>query len=327
MKPLHIEIFSPSPIHSPVHTIDIAPAILLNRFHSRISASWRAVPVPASVHGIDKMPSEYKKHSLPILPSTDFINARVGEGPACHRYEREFTDLMFVATIGCVMWGVSTYNPDIKTPEDLIGKKIGVEPEGGAPRVYSDAVFRDAWGIYDKVEMKDYHPPQVKQGLLSGDIDATFWIHTWETADGFACGDMDFLDERQVYWVGLSLEDVERINKSNPFKIHRQLMPRGSIRAAGPKADPPEDVGLPGFALALCAWDSTEEALTYELVRFFDEKSELWPDMVLGCPMSLGRMVRFPGITKDMVHPGALRYYEEKGVEIGEPIQLRRIGE
>ncbi len=47
-------------------------------------------------------------------------------------------------------------------------------PKEGAPLVLSDAVFRDAWGIYDKVEMKDYHPPQVKQGLLSGDIDATF---------------------------------------------------------------------------------------------------------------------------------------------------------
>lgn len=327
MKPLHIEIFSPSPIQSSVHTIDIAPTILLNRFHSHVSASWRAIPVPASVHGIDKMPPEHKKHIFPILPSTDFLLARMGKGPDCHRYEREFTDLKFVATIGCITWGLSTFNPDIKTPEDLIGKKIGVEAEGGAPRVLSDAVLRDAWGIYDKVEIKDYHPPQVKIGLLSGDIDATFWIQTWETVDGFACSDMDILDERQVYWVGLSLEDIDRINRANPFKLHRQLMPRGSIRATGQKADPPEDVGLPGFALSLCAWDDSEEELIYEMVRFLDEKSELWPDRVLGCPFSLARMAKFPGITEDMVHPGALRYYQEKAVEIGMPVQLLRIGE
>jgi hypothetical protein len=36
-------------------------------------------------------------------------------------------------------------------------------------------------------------------------------------------------------------------------------------------------------------------------------------------------MARFPGITEDMVHPGALKYYTEKKIKIGEPIQLLRI--
>lgn len=323
---VHLELFSPAPIGSvPFHYAAIVPVNLLNRFHSRITASWRAIPVPAMMHKIDTLPSEVKKYSLPILPNTDFVIARQGEGPPCHCYNRAFTELRFVATLCCGTWGVTTYDPEIKTPEQLIGRKIGVEPEGGAPRVLMDAVLRDAWGIYNKVVIVECGPLQVKQGLLSRDLDATFWVRTWEVVDGFACGDLGVLDARETHWVSLSREDVERINNRNPWKTHRVLMPRGSIRARGPKVDPQEDVGLPGFTSALCAWENTEGEVVYELLRFLDEKSQLWPDYTDGCPLSLARMSRFPGITEDTVHAGALRYYNEKGIRVGDPVQLRRL--
>jgi hypothetical protein len=223
-------------------------------------------------------------------------------------------------------WGLVTHDPEIRTPGQLIGKKIGLEPEGGAPRVLTDAVLRDAWGIYDKVQLIDCHPPEVKQGLLSGDLDATFWVRTWEVVDGFQCSDLGVLDAKETHWIGLSLEDVDRINEKNPWDLHRLLMPRGSIRAEGRnKVDPPEDVGLPGFTNGICAWESTEDEVIYELVRFLDEKSVLWPDYTNGCLLNLVRMTRFPGMTEDMVHPGALKYYREKGIPIGNPVQLRRL--
>lgn len=324
-KPVHLDFFSPAPINSNIHPMDIAPVKLLNRFHQWITASWRAIPVPAALHEIDKLPPELKKHTLPLLPNTDFMPARLGEGPACHRYNRAFAELRFVATLGCVGWGLATYDPLIKTPRQLIGKKIGVEPEGGAPRVLMDAVLRDAWGIYGDVILKDYYPPRVKEGLLSGDIDATFWLRAWEVLDGFTCSDPDILDEKDTHWIGLSLEDINRMNTQNSWKLHRLLMPMGSIRARGPKADPPEDVGLPGFTFGICAWEETEGWVVYELLKFLDDKAELWPEYSEGCLLSLGRMSRFPGMTEGMVHPGALIYYKEKGISIGGQVELRRI--
>jgi TRAP-type uncharacterized transport system substrate-binding protein len=230
-----------------------------------------------------------------------------------------------VASVFCATWGIGTYDPEIRSPEHLIGKKIGVEPEGGSPRLFTDALLRDAWGIYDKVTLVGCYPPKAKKGLLSGDLDATHWVRTWEVVGGFECSDLSLLNERQLHWISLSLEDVDRINEKNPWNLHRLLMPRGSIRAKGSKLDPPEDVGLPGFIPAICAWDATEEEVVYEFVRFLDEKSELWPEYSNGRPLSLARMSRFPGITEDMVHPGALRYYNEKGVKVEDPVQLRRL--
>ena len=82
---------------------------------------------------------------------------------------------------------------------------------------------------------------------------------------------------------------------------------------------------MPSFTGAICAWDETEDEVVYELVKFLDEHSHLWPEFTDGCPLSLARMVRFPGLEKDMVHPGAFKYYKEREIEIGEPIQLRRM--
>jgi hypothetical protein len=322
VKPVHLEFFSPAPAGTQNHLMDIAPVKLLNNFHSRITASWRAIPAPDHIHKIYKLPPELKKYSLPIVPNTDFMPARLGRGPAWHEYQREFTDLMFVASTGLVAFGVATYDPEIETPEQLVGKKIGVVPKPSSLRVLIDAVIRDAWRINDKVTLIDCHPPEVREGLLTGHMDATFRIQTWEAVDKFEFLDPGIIEAKSTYWVGLSLEDIDRINKNNPWKLHRVLVPRGALRAAGPKLDPPLDVGMAGFNTAICAWDSTEDDVVYELVKFLDEKATLWPEYTNGCPLSLVRMSRWPGLTEDVVHPAALKYYKDKEIKIGEPVQL-----
>jgi TRAP-type uncharacterized transport system substrate-binding protein len=322
-KPVHLDFISPTPANAATHTMEVAQVKLLNKFHPFITASWRAIPAPHHLLRINELPAEHKNYTLPIVPSTDFIPAIQGDGPApCHCYDKPISDLKFVASITPTPWGLVTCNPDITTPEQLIGKKIGLEPEGGSPRVLADAVLRDAWGIYDKVELKDYRPPQVVKGLLSGDIDATFWMQAWETLGGFECSIPGLLGEKDINWIGLSFEDVNRINEKNNWQTGRALVPMGSIRVAGPKQDPPQDVALPSFTGAICAWDGTEDEVIYELVRFLSKKSELWSEFSGGCPLSLARMSRYPGLKEEMVHPGALKYYKEKSVGIGGLVQL-----
>ncbi|MBW1769331.1 MAG: hypothetical protein JRJ65_20085 [Deltaproteobacteria bacterium] len=79
------------------------------------------------------------------------------------------------------------------------------------------------------------------------------------------------------------------------------------------------------FSTAICGWDSTDDEVVYELVKFLDEKSWLWPEFSGGRPMSLARMSRYPGLTEDMVHPAALEYYKEKGISIGRNVKLHRM--
>ena len=83
------------------------------------------------------------------------------------------------------------------------------------------------------------------------------------------------------------------------------------------------DVGMAGLSTALCPWDSTEDEVIYELIKFMDEHSYLWPGFTNGCPLSLSRMSRFPGMTEDVVHSGAIRYYDDMVIKIETPVQLQ----
>jgi len=69
---------------------------------------------------------------------------------------------------------------------------------------------------------------------------------------------------------------------------------------------------------ALTAWDTTDEELVYQLLKFFAvDNAEEWSE-VMGSAQSPELLAGrgFLGLTKEMIHPGALRFYEEQGVEI-----------
>jgi len=324
IKPVHLDFISPGPIN-------IVTTKLLNKFHPWITASARAIPAPDHIHKINKLPPELKKFTLPLVPNTDFMYAWQAGGPPEHKYERKFTDLKFIASKPGSSPGIFTLDQDIHNPGDLVGKRVGVVPKASSNWIWTYGLLNDAWDIYDKVTLVTCPAP--KHGLeklLNGEIDATMWgLFLMETIDGngfLTRPGLEDFEGKRINWINVSLKDMEMINKANPWKMGRVVMAKGSLRAEGPKAlDPQEDVGLVDFSTAICGWDSTDDEVVYELVKFLDEKSWLWPEFSGGRPMSLARMSRYPGLTEDMVHPAALEYYKEKGISIGRNVKLHRM--
>ena len=227
--------------------------------------------------------------------------------------------------------GIFTLDQDIHTPEDLVGKKIGVVPKASSNWIWTYALLNDAWDIYDKVNLVTCPTPNHGlEKILKGEIDATMWgFFLMETIDGNGFSTQPGLDDfegKKINWINVSLEDVEKVNEVNPWKMGRVIMPKGSLRSEGVKAlDPQEDVGLVDFSTAICGWDSTDDDVVYELLKFLDEKSSLWPEFSGGRPMSLARMSRYPGLTENMVHPAALIYYKEQGITIGTEVSLLQL--
>ena len=57
--------------------------------------------------------------------------------------------------------------------------------------------------------------------------------------------------------------------------------------------------------------------MIYELVKFLDENSAEW-ELRTRNPGGVEAMADFdPSVTEALVHPGALRYFKEKGIKIG----------
>jgi len=324
IKPVHLDFISPGPIN-------LVTTKLLNKFHPWITATSRAIPAPDHLHKIHTLPPELKKFTLPIMPNTDFTYAVQAGGPPEHKYEREFKDLKFIASKSVSSPGIFTLEQGIQTPEQLEGKRIGVVPKASSNWIWTYAILRDAWNIYDKVTLVTCPTPMHGiEKLISGEMDATMWgFFIYETIDGNGFStrpSLKLLEGKKIHWISLSLEDVEKINRANPWKMGRLLMPKGSLKSEGVIAiDPPNDVGLVDFTVAICAWDITDDDVVYELLKFLDEKAALWPEFSGGRPMSLARMSRYPGLTEDMVHPAALKYYKEKGIHVGREVILHRM--
>jgi len=303
---------------------------LFDQEYPKISSTWKWLPLPVSVNNIDKMPAEQRKYGFAaFLPVTDFLLARAGGGPEKHKYAREYTDLLFVGNITNGGWTFLTRDPELaKDPKKLAGKVVGVinPPEArawGSPDLLAYSILKDAWGIYDEVDLVKVTLPEVGAMFDAELIDAAFWGMANNMSGSYNIPPPFYstFQDNQYYWIPLNQADVDKINAANTWQINLLTVPKGSIKIPGPPAktvNPPEDVTMCDFGGAFTAWEDTEEDVVYEMLRFIVANADKIKEANLRMQVDPEKMAQWPGLTRDMVHPGALRYYETQGIKIGE---------
>lgn len=324
---MEIEFYSPSPPGSSGELMAKFFCNLLNESHPWLRASYKCIPVPDSVNLIDEFEPEKKKHTLLFCPSTDFILARKGSGPPKHKYYREHPDLMFAGTIGRTGRTFITPFPEIaEDPQKLDGRTVGLinSMDGdhwGSPMILSLSILRDAWGIYDEVKMIQVGIPDLNDAFENGKVAAAFLgvvdICSGKLNIGEALS--AFLKRKPCYWIPLFQTDVAKINAANDFKIGLMSIPKSSLVTPGMEiktVNRHEDFTLADFCVALAAWEDTEEEVVYELLKFIVDKAAEFAEAKINISTDLETLPRFPGLTKDQIHHGALRYFQEKGVAI-----------
>ena len=116
---------------------------------------------------------------------------------------------------------------------------------------------------------------------------------------------------RQAYWIGVTQEEVDKINAIKPWDTSILRLPKGALGGN----DPPDDVNLLSFRSGLFCFDSADPELVYELVKFIAENEEELSRRARGYTFDGATLARLaPGFTKDALHPGSLRYFEEQGL-------------
>jgi TRAP transporter TAXI family solute receptor len=311
---VQLEVYSAGPAGTGAYVASLAISQVISELHPWLRATnLESLGTADAVTTTDALEPGRRKHSFIMsMPNVEFTKARLGEKP----YKRKYNDLKFIATISIANFGFCTYNPDIKSPRDLIGKTIAVFMKGSAPTTLSDAILRDGWGIYDKIRLS-YHSPMAFGDILTTRVaDAAFGVLVVPLKGG-KFGSNPYFDtirmSRTTYWLGVSEEDIERINERNPWKASREMIPKDALGAG----QPAKDTGLISVPTIMAGWDMGNEEVVYELTKFLAENADTLSSRLQGRPFGLKFMTQYPGLTEDMVHPGALRYYREKGVIIG----------
>ena len=195
---------------------------------------------------------------------------------------------------------IVTMNPDIKTVEDLRGKSVSIGAQGSG--VYFNAV--DVLGCYD-MTIEDISPVYQSFGdsadsLKDGKIDAAFIV-----AGAPTTAITDLSTSGQVYLVSLDDEHIDKLLAASPYY--------SKYTVSADTYGMPEDAQTVAVAAMVIARNDVSEDAIYAFVStVFENADQLQHGKAAELDLEFAS-----SITSVPYHPGAARYFAEKGINVG----------
>ena len=203
---------------------------------------------------------------------------------------------------------IVTCNPDIKTVADLKDKRVSIGAAGSG--VYFNAV--DILGVYgikagETPDECDFTPTYQSFGdsadsLKNEQIDAAFIV-----AGAPTTAITDLSTSKQAYLVSLDSEHIAELKKTSDY-YNEATIAAGTYNGIG------EDVTTVSVGAVVLANDSVSEDAVYTFVAdIFDNAADLVESHAKYAELSLEKGA---SITSVPYHPGAAKYFEEKGFKV-----------
>ena len=195
---------------------------------------------------------------------------------------------------------IVTMNPDIKTVEDLRGKSVSIGALGSG--VYFNAV--DVLGCYD-MTIEDITPVYQSFGdsadsLKDGKIDAAFIV-----AGAPTTAITDLSTSGQVYLVSIDDEHIDKLLEVSPYY--------SKYTVSADTYGMPEDAQTVAVAAMVIARNDVSEDAIYTFVStIFENADQLQHGKAEELDLAFASSI--PSVP---YHPGAARYFAEKGFDVG----------
>lgn len=273
-----------------------------------------------STPNLQILASKPEKWKNTLIFSNEFADytARLGKQPFTKAYTGERAIMALTSTIS-PMW---TRDKSVKSPADLAGKRIMLDVQGNENTVMWE-YFLKRWGVWDKVKVSYGDPKASTDAFKDGLVDVI------GPATGFGCtpgglppisaaGAMVelFNTRKDMGWVNLTSEDIKAYTKDTGYPTTLIALPPGTMDKYGNKQ--PEPITTFSLVNGLYCDNSIETETIYELVKAVYDSTDEFPKVVgpQGERVQKKTLGYIP-LSQDIFHPGALRFYKEKGVKIG----------
>ncbi len=227
-------------------------------------------------------------------------------------YKRAFTDLKAIGNLSENIQTLITFDKNIKTVNDLAGKKLGCGPKptvlghnhasitmAGMDKPESVKVSYMAWG-------------NLRDSIMDGALDAMILGVGTRPNPPYSPVAVysEMVASRGVpTFLDITPEAVAKAAKADGIPYQPVVLKAGSIA----ENVPPRDIQAYHDILGFYAYDQLPEDVAYTLAKTLYEHCEemvtysavakgIWPAMVV------------PTVPDSKIHPGALRFYKEKGL-------------
>lgn len=225
-----------------------------------------------------------------------------------------YTDHRFVARLNGTIHTLVTLDENIKTLEDMKGKKLA-DGRKVSTRFYENRLIFKHAGILDSLKISYGGTGRgitvLRDGLVDvavalgiGPVEPTTWIPLPPV--------QQLLAMKKVYFVSYDKEAFEKAIKqdnvaTSPVTVPAKILGEYQTEPTLVKYDP----------LSLLADKSMDPEVIYELLRIFDEHiNELGEFSVTGKWLKRENLGTSGYQAEDNYHPGAVKYYKENGIKI-----------
>ncbi|MBS3975696.1 MAG: TAXI family TRAP transporter solute-binding subunit [Syntrophomonadaceae bacterium] len=201
----------------------------------------------------------------------------------------------------------------IKSLKDVKGRRIGVGAPGSGTEVYAKNVLSKYGFTYDHVEEQFLSVPEQVTAMGDGNLDLSISLMPVPTGVF-----MEFALTKGMRLIPMDKEVVDQLVKELPGWLADTIK-------AGTYSGQQQDISTMSWrGIIITRADMTEED-AYQITRAIWEKRDEWKDAhAVTADMTLNTAL--DGIPVPL-HPGAVRYYREKGMTIPAellPPELRR---
>lgn len=225
--------------------------------------------------------------------------------------EVDFDEPQNIATIGLayvnLLQIVSPADRGVQSFEDLAGKRVSVGDRGSATEVFMRQVTEFNGMSYDDFAVAQRLPfaDQVT-AIRNNQLD----VGTWVVAPGVS-SIQDLASGEQIRILEFSQEDMEALAEEFPYYIPSEV-------EGGTYQGLDETVTVPGTWNSILVSKDMNEDFVYQVTKIVHENVD---ELAGGHPAAENLAAENIEHALCPVHPGAMRYFEEQGVEVPEDMR------
>lgn len=226
-------------------------------------------------------------------------------------FKKKYPGAQLIANYNLGSVWLATFDPKIKSGQDLVGKKIAL---GRAPQILwtiePDFIIRHGWGLQDKIQIERLGTKEAAQALLDGNVDAAIVGGYADPISGTFAPSPQTVTllgaGKRLYYIPWGQEAVAK-TIAKGVAIKPLTLPAGALAGM--------DAPLPTFvdAIAWVAYPQLDQNLAYEVTKMIISNVTKFRDYhALGKLMN-AKSILYGWDPKDIA-PGALKAYREAGL-------------
>ena len=234
-------------------------------------------------------------------------------------FKKPYKDVRAIALITQIVAAFATLDPNIKTLNDMVGKRVMINRPNTNTGQLFELFLKDGVGLYDKMKIVRGGMGDAKRALIDGTIDVG-WASsvlltkradgTWEWVPVPAPGEL--FQTKKTYVISIPEEVIQKVAKSSGY-------PLAVGRAAGGHTFGKSTFDEPWTGnLFRSSWyvhkDMPDEIVT-EILRVLWENADKFASYhATGKGISKANL---PALAekREFFHPAAIKFYKDRGVE------------